>query len=325
MKKLRDLSQKGSIKMVTTPIVLKELEAQFAELAENAAVFHGKITGKCRGLALGVSKGQEAVFNTIDWLVVGKKAAEFFTNYLKNDLGATIVPITGAVDRVFDRYFALKPPFTSKKKAEFPDCFSIVSVQEWVQRQGGQFCVFSHDKGVLSFCEDEGHDFFDDLAKLLEHASGFEEEVLEQLKDLLMSRIQKVIHEATKQFEDGYPAIIVACVGGHAEDISATDVDIGDLSVIEIDGNQAVVNVGATVSFEANVSYADPEGSYYDKEDKEFVALRYVSETVEDSVDVDLEVGVEFNLKHGKLAVRSVEIVGPTTYVIDPTDDGSYR
>lgn len=36
--------------------------------------------------------------------------------------------------RVFEKYFGAKPPFSHKKKSEFPDAFSLEAILKWLRK-----------------------------------------------------------------------------------------------------------------------------------------------------------------------------------------------
>src|ERR1051326_4679219 len=64
-----------------------------------------------------------------------------------------VLEITGvSVNEVFDRYFSQTPPFSTKKKDEFPDGFSLAAVEQWCEESSVRMHVVSTDSDLNDAC-----------------------------------------------------------------------------------------------------------------------------------------------------------------------------
>jgi hypothetical protein len=63
------------------------------------------------------------------------------------------IPISRDVDKVFDDYFEQRPPFSAKKKSEFPDAFVVSSLVEKARAIGKKIYVVSGDPDLRACCE----------------------------------------------------------------------------------------------------------------------------------------------------------------------------
>ncbi len=57
---------------------------------------------------------------------------------------------------VTEHYFKKIPPFSDKKKDEFPDALMLISLLEWAKQKNTRIYVLSKDGGMNSFCKTSG-------------------------------------------------------------------------------------------------------------------------------------------------------------------------
>lgn len=69
--------------------------------------------------------------------------------------GLQIVP-TDSIDiqRIIEKYFNKKPPFSKKKKDEFPDALALQSLENWAIKKGKKVLVISNDQDWQEYCKD---------------------------------------------------------------------------------------------------------------------------------------------------------------------------
>ena len=66
------------------------------------------------------------------------------------------VPHDTAMDEIFSDYFARRPPFSNKKKAEFPDAVVIASLKAWCGKRNAKAYVVSGDPDLKACCSNSG-------------------------------------------------------------------------------------------------------------------------------------------------------------------------
>jgi len=132
-------------------------------------------------------------------------AQQQFTDYL-DTVAAEIVPAarsTNVARKVVQRYFEVTAPFetSDKKKAEFPDAFALLSLEEWAEDAGKLVLCVSTDAGWKRFAESSPHlicvDQLDPVFDLFNEAGrGFAKRVLTMLQSGEADRAMTVIFEA---------------------------------------------------------------------------------------------------------------------------------
>lgn len=107
-----------------------------------------------RKAALDVAK----VATELDALTVLESGANQFKSELQSfvkGMGGEILPTSGATlaSDLFDRYFAVKPPFelVQDKKFEFPDAAALLVLEQYAKDQEEVGVLISNDKGWRSF------------------------------------------------------------------------------------------------------------------------------------------------------------------------------
>ncbi|MFD6211418.1 PIN domain-containing protein [Peribacillus sp. NPDC060253] len=55
---------------------------------------------------------------------------------------------------IFKMYFKDIPPFSKKKRDEFPDAFSLVALENWFKRQDEKVRIVSDDGDLKNYCEE---------------------------------------------------------------------------------------------------------------------------------------------------------------------------
>ena len=146
--RLTALAAQGTVRVFTTPVIRREVEAQIEELAEAgqgaASAFRAKAT-RLSGVPL--PPEVRAWFDTAyDPAHVARHLTEAFHTFLR---AARVVDVplnhtdTAAV---FGAYFDRRPPFgDGKKKSEFPDAFIVAALDGWCREHREQMYVVSAD------------------------------------------------------------------------------------------------------------------------------------------------------------------------------------
>jgi hypothetical protein len=214
----------------------------------------------------------------------------------------TVIPVNGIpVDEVFALYFNRKAPFgDSKKKNEFPDAFTLLALERWCQENNMTMYVVSQDNDLKTYCQ------YSSALLWLEKASDFvnlvtfhDEKLAPFVRDLL-ARNSTVLEEAIKQvFVD--LGFFLDDQQGEVDEVTVTNVEITDEALIEVSEQHAVVELTATVAFEADVSYDDLATASYDSEDKVLIPWRTIRKTVEQEEEITVDVSLNLALDNQDL------------------------
>lgn len=99
------------------------------------------------------------------------RATELLDIYVKST-GATVLSVESgvSVQKLNDRYFSNKPPFSSHDNMEdrLPDAIALLSMEDWGKRHDGFVIAVSNDRAWLDFAAQSDYIIVvDDLEKVL--------------------------------------------------------------------------------------------------------------------------------------------------------------
>ncbi len=216
-----------------------------------------------------------------------------------------------SVEEVFERYFARIPPFSEKKKHEFPDAFSLAAIELWCKESTGKMFVISSDPDWQEACSlnpslrsVESLSEFLDLLSTGERLAELANKLFEQDKELILQKIKEGIDPLNLTYEPY----------GELQSSFVDSARIVKHYLIEVDEAKAIFDVITEVSYSANVLYRNYAlrmmGSSGMREETE-----YGSTNVRAEVTLALEEG---NLD--KSVVKAVNVKHDNVYVY-PDDD----
>ena len=133
-----------------TGVTTREVRSQLRELLAEANASLSKHSGLLQ--QLGVSSTIDRVRDQSTALGTLEAA---FDQFLQ-DTRAINIPLISDLTGVLDDYFAQRPPFSTKKKSEFPDAISIASVRLWCQQNRATAYIVSEDRDFQACCSESG-------------------------------------------------------------------------------------------------------------------------------------------------------------------------
>jgi hypothetical protein len=150
--RISHLTNFNSIQLLVSKIIINEvMENGKRHLTEEVSRFNSSVqkmslvkrvskTSVPSGLSSDEEK--ELVENFVESL------EDFFFSYRYTVLDDYLIDTRS----VFHTYFKKHPPFSSKKKHEFPDAFVLLSIERWADRNQEFVAVVSKDKDWIDFC-----------------------------------------------------------------------------------------------------------------------------------------------------------------------------
>jgi PIN domain-containing protein len=170
LSKLAEFAKRGQLHLLVTDVTVKEVKSQLGELLTEASSSlnkHSRILEQ-----LGASAAIERVRDQTSALSTLEAAFEQFLRVTQ----AVNVTLISDVKGILDDYFARRPPFSSKKKAEFPDAISIASLRLWCEKNNATTYVVSEDPDLQACCSDFGPLFHvDSIAEIISQATVSQE------------------------------------------------------------------------------------------------------------------------------------------------------
>jgi hypothetical protein len=152
--RLVELARQGHLHLLTTEVTKREITSQlreaFAEAVESL---------KKHEIILQQVGAAEALTAIADENTAIPALDAAFEKFLK-DAKAIDVPLSADLSALFDGYFARRPPFSAKKKSEFPDAVTIASLLAWCEKRHATAYVVSADPDLKACCSPSGPLFY---------------------------------------------------------------------------------------------------------------------------------------------------------------------
>jgi hypothetical protein len=149
LSKLVQFAKEGHLRLLMTDITKREVCNHLQEgliEAANAAKKHASVLEQLEAGSIIAILSDRGAFTKLE------TAFETFLKATK----AIDVPTAATMDGIFSDYFARRPPFSEKKKAEFPDAVVIASLRAWCVKRNAKAYVVSGDPDLKACCESSG-------------------------------------------------------------------------------------------------------------------------------------------------------------------------
>jgi len=285
---LAQLSQAGRVHPLTTTITVREVTSHLERLAREACGYRPK-------KILRNSRLPEvaALFTQIEQVDVVNELIGQFEDFQETTKTVVLDVCPESVSQVLDDYFAQLAPFENKKKAEFPDAFVVQALLHWSAENGQDVAVVSADRGVQAACARHARlEAFEDLADYLDAINHADEKLVDFVYEMVAESGEAVPLLST---DFGWGGFSLVDVDGDVSDAVLVDVEFdGDIEVISHRDDSAIVQMGAVLTFEADISYIEPGTECYDSEDGVTYGGIELHDTVTRSVHRDVVVNVGF-------------------------------
>lgn len=145
MEGLARIAKGGQIHLLTTSITKREVLDHIDEEVEKLAPTVKKNAGLLRAAGVDTSN----LGSTDSWKISARAA---FDNFLV-ETHARELPLSADVQGLFDAYFDRQPPFSAKKKSEFPDAVIITTLIRFhTSRAGAQIYIVTADPDFKAAC-----------------------------------------------------------------------------------------------------------------------------------------------------------------------------
>ncbi|MEG4392367.1 PIN domain-containing protein [Microcoleus sp. BROC3] len=209
-----------------------------------------------------------------------------------------IIDIDGvSVDDVFKSYFSCTPPFSEKKKNEFPDAFALLALQKAAQDKNQIICVVSGDSDWENYCISTKNThlcYFKSLEDLLESINeGIDSDEFSEIYELFQDKQDDIKEEIKKKFLEFNFSVGINDSslewGSVKTRINVKTVYIGGSSLIHIvksslinvdgfDINQVLVTFKIAVIIGCDVKINYTRLVYEDDDDEEYNIPSFVKE-----------------------------------------------
>ncbi|SHA03026.1 hypothetical protein BTHERMOSOX_731 [Bathymodiolus thermophilus thioautotrophic gill symbiont] len=288
---------------VSTTVVEWEVKSKIEISVKEALSAMRKFRRKARLLSSLDNEQISGLFSEIPEEYISEKSQSVFENFMSECSTKIIKADRVNAEDVLTLYFDKKPPFgEAKKKAEFPDAISLLSIKSYLQ-EDEKIYVVSDDGDLKAYCATDPQ-----LISV---------ETLDKVLDIYTTHTNKR-HEQVKRYFTTNEADIKAKITEYLEgcDVwnlsSWEDAEVDDgltvinLSVIEplvlyIDDKESQITFDIDVEFEVTVTGPDFNNGIYDKEEQRIYTFDSTSRTRVITNTFTAEIHLNYDFIDGKL------------------------
>jgi PIN domain-containing protein len=145
--KLVELAHDGTVKLLITSVTRREVRRKIEESLDQTLERIRTCKTSLRNAGLNV----EILSNRSKMLDNALREFDAFLDRVQ----VVELPLEASLDGILDDYFALRPPFSEKKRDEFPDAVVAASLKAWGRRHRKSAYVVSGDRDFEAVCAND--------------------------------------------------------------------------------------------------------------------------------------------------------------------------
>jgi PIN domain len=284
---LERLAREGHARLVTTSIIVSEVESNIKERVRTARREFERTQKEnpiLRHLTTAKLNPFASVFHE------DAAAAELirqFHEFLTRTNTETLALGNTSTAAVFDRYFSQQPPFgDGKKKHEFPDAFTLSILEGWCTGNQQKLYVVSTDPDLTRFCETSGY------LIPLKRSSEFSDlhlrqiELMRTIEDSVSANLAKLEAEIEPRFE--YLGFYLDDEEGEVDEVQVQRTEIDMMSLLDFADGIARFEASTRIKYSAAVTYDDYQTAVWDSEEKTSIPLRQINAWVDREADMNI-------------------------------------
>ncbi len=279
--KFQQFSRTPDIKFIVSDIVLRETISHMEEKTKSAISNYNKALKN--GLFYRIDKDitEEKIKTIKTWDerdLVRTRLEEY-----ANKTGLQVIPAQNIdIQKIIKQYFNKKPPFSEKKKDEFPDALALQSLENWATEKNKKVLVISCDKDWQAYCHNNDNLIcVKTIKEALSSLYKSENFILQLLKDIfsdyakyeyLMNRINEEIMNSSDRLSINIDVISSCKYNEDYLEFDFLDVYFPDANAIEIiDYNEEEKIVSFSIPAELNFTIESGYSFYLTDEGDDIV------------------------------------------------------
>ncbi|WP_294885256.1 MULTISPECIES: PIN domain-containing protein [unclassified Sulfurimonas] len=303
----RDLCKQDKLINFTTSVVRQEV---YGKIKDSTTVALGIIKDFKRKRHILTAINQNfncSVFDDINHDVIYEQANISFDNFLK-ECSTTIVDSSEInAEDLLELYFNQSPPFSEKKKKEFPDAISLLSLKSHLDTDE-KIYVVSDDPDMNEFCKTDTQMIsVESLEKVLDLYNQHDENITIKIKEYISEHDSQIKEKIESILKDTEIYNNSTWEDSEINDFHITGIGTINPNIINIKDDGCLTMFDIDIEFEIHASGPDYiNSSIYDKEDGKL----YVFDTVEriEYIDKTFTVEIEFIYEIEDSTLKEIEI-----------------
>ena len=302
-KSFRKYCEADELSHISTTVVEREVESKIEASVKDALSSIKTFRKKARLLASLDDDKIKGLFEDVPEEDIYKKSSDVFGEFM-NGCSTEIVDASNIdAEELLSLYFNKKPPFgDGKKKSEFPDAISLLSLKSHLD-DCDKIYVVSDDKDLKSYCDSDPQLIsVDTLDKLLDIYTTHTNSRYEQVKQYFDINEDAIRTKITESLE--------GCDVWNSSTWEDAEVDGGltvthlgtiEPSVLFIDDEESQITFDIDVEFEVTVTGPDFNNGVYNREEGRMFTFDSTSRTSTIAATYTVEVFLHYEFTDGVL------------------------
>lgn len=302
-KSFRKYCEQKELFHVSTSVVEREVKSKIELSVKDAISAIQTFRRKARLLSPLDDEKIKGLFEDISDEDIYKKSEEVFDDFMNACATDTVKANGFNAEELLSLYFDKMPPFgDGKKKSEFPDAISILSLKSHLE-DDEKIYVISDDGDMKTYCDsDPKFISIESLDKLLDIYTTHTNVRYEQVKQYFIINEVSIKQKVTEFLEEC--EVYNSSTWKDAEvDDGLTVTSLGDIdpSVLYIDDEESQITFDIDVEFEVTVTGPDFNNGIYDREDGRMYTFDSTSRTRTISTTFTVEIFLHYEFIDGEL------------------------
>lgn len=288
---------------ISTSVVRREVASKIKSSVKDAISAMQTFRRKARLLSSLEDEKLKGLFEDIPDEDIYRQSRKVFDDFMSACSTEVIEADSINGEELLSLYFNGEAPFGSgKKKAEFPDAISILSLSSYLNADE-KIYVVSDDGDLKAYCDsDPSFISIESLDKLLDTYTTHTNERHEQVKQYFVRNETAIKQQITNFLEDC--DVYNSSTWEDAEvDDGLSVVSLGSIepSVLFINDEQSQITFDIDVEFEVTVTGPDFNNGTYDREDGRIYTFSTSSRTEIISTTFTVEILLNYEFNNGQL------------------------
>ena len=308
LKKIVDLCQNESLHLAVTESVMGEVEAHFSKCVDKVTSAIGSVRNESRLIRHISCNSLEQYIAPPDKDKILNDVICKWRLFLKQT-NAFVIPASHVdASELLKRYFSSSPPFKDgKKKHEFPDAISALSLEWWIKVNNINIVVIGQDGDFEAWAKSRAD--ISVVKSIKEYINLYNIDFEKQsciISKIILENEDRFCEVIYNYFSDCHFDIYDMSEANIAS-LEFYYVSLEDVDLIKIADKSAVVSIDFEVDFSANIEFPDYINSIYNDDQEEYVYLPH--DAIEKKFKENYSIIVEFefdSVNNTVIAIRNL-------------------
>lgn len=309
LNRVRDLGRSNLIEIYVSEVVKREVSSKISEKVNKAKKLSGDLIKELSILESETPKEAIDFADLIEKNDLHEVALSRWNKFIEESKAVILDPNDICNIELISLYFDGKYPFSDgKKKDEFPDAISTLSLKAKMSQSDDLVYVISNDGDLKGFCEEEASFIsLSQLSEFLDLYNRAEERLTNVVHEYIDNEIDWISENIRETFlNSGFTCSVN--YEAEVENVVVTNLTAHEIDVIEIEEGRVVIGIRCEITCTADISGPDYDTAMWDSEDKEYIFFEYFNANMSFDDVYDISMELFFDEEQGEFTeISSIE------------------